>query len=235
MRNYKTTFLASAERENFVAEVKYREEKLNGFPEMKSFRMRLAQLENDDRNEFTGNDTVEVFDMTQFCTNRQHAIDFAKFALQVREKVDHAIVFETSPDCITQLAPGDYIRVASTITHNSVSSRINVGCISTSGVVQSSQTLSGTHDVYYWKPGDPAVREGRFTVGDDVKVTDSAFHGSLFSAKVSSIDDPKIYKVESISLTDDGMVEVAGSYQPLTEGGKLKVLDWDDANFVLNE
>ena len=235
MRDYKVTFLASAERENFVAEVKYREEKLNGFPEMKSFRIRLAKLQNDDRNEFTQNDTVEVFDMTQFCTNRQHAIDFAKFALQVREKVDHAIVFETTPDCITQLAPGDYIRVASTITHNSVSSRINVGCISTSGVVQSAKTLSGTNKAYYWKPGDPAVREGQFTVGDNGKVTDSVFHGSLFSLKASSIDEPKIYKVESISLTEDGMVEVAGSYQPLTKDGRLKVLDWDDANFVLSE
>ena len=86
MRNYKTTFLASAERENFVAEVKYREERLNGFPEMRSFRIRLKELENDDRNEYTINDTVEVFDMTQFCTNKQHAIDFAKFALRVREK-----------------------------------------------------------------------------------------------------------------------------------------------------
>ena len=235
MRNYKVTFLASAERENFVAEVKYREEKLNGFPEMKSFRIRLKKLENDDRNEFTANDTVEVFDMTQFCTNQEHAINFAKFALQVREKVDHAIVFETTPDCVTQLAPGDYIRVVSTITHNSVSSRINVGCVTTSGVVHSAQTMTGTHKVYYWKPGNPEVRQGQFTVGNDGKVTDAAFNGTLFSVITSSPDDPKIYKVESISLTEDGMVEVAGSYQPLTEDGKLQVLDWDDSNFVLSE
>ena len=235
MRNYKVTFLASAERENFVAEVKYREERLNGFPEMKSFRIRLAQLENDDRNEFTTNDTVEVFDMTQFCTNREHAISFAKFALLVRERVDHAVVFETTPDCVSALAPGDYIRIASTITHNSQASRINVGCVTTSGALQSTGSLDGSFDVYYWKPAQPEVRRGRLTVGSDGKVTDTAFHGSLFSVVTSSPDDPKIYKVESISLTEDGMVEVAGSYQPLTDEGKLAVLDWDDSNFVLNE
>lgn len=234
MRNYKTTFLASAERENFVAEVKYREERLNGFPEMKSFRIRLAQLQNDDRNTFPGNDTVEVFDLTQFCTNREHAINFAKFALMVRERVDHAIVFETTPDCIASLEPGHYIRVASTITHNSQASRINVGCITTSGAVQS-QNLTGTHEIYYWKPAQREVRRGQMTVNDDGKVTDPALHGSLFSVVTSSVDDPKIYKVESIALTEDGMVEVAGSYQPLTQDGKLAVLDWDDDNFVLTE
>ena len=234
MRNYKVTFLASAERENFVAEVKYREERLNGFPEMKSFRIRLAQLENDDRNEFTTNDNVEVFDMTQFCTNREHALNFAKFALLVRERVDHAVVFETTPDCVTALSPGDYIRVASTITHNSQASRINVGCVTTSGAVQSNN-LDGTNEVYYWKPAQQEVRRGTMTVGSDGKVADSAFHGSLFSVVTDSPDDPKIYKVESISLTEDGMVEVAGSYQPLTDDGKLAVLDWNDSNFVLTE
>ena len=234
MRNYKTTFLASAERENFVAEVKYREERLNGFPEMKSFRIRLADIDNDDRNEFTTNDTVEVFDLTQFCTNRQHAIDFAKFALLVRERIDHAVVFETTPDCIASLAPGQYIRVASAITHNSQASRINVGCITTSGVVQGQQ-LGGTFEIYYWKPAQREVQRGRMVVGTDGKVTDTALHGSLFSVVTDSVDDPKIYKLESISLTEDGMVEVAASYQPLTDQGTLAVLDWDDSNFVLTE
>ena len=50
-------------------------------------------------------------------------------------------------------------------------------------------------------------------VGTDGKVTDTALHGSLFSVVTDSVDDPKIYKLESISLTEDGMVEVAASYQ----------------------
>ena len=234
MREYKTTFLESAERENFVAEVKYRQEIRNGFPEMKSFRIRLAQLENDDRNEFTTNDQVEVFDMTQFCTSKNHALSFAKFALLVREKVDHAISFETTPDCIAAIAPGDYIRVASNITHNTQTSRINVGCVTTSGVVQARE-IGGTMDVWYWKPAQPAVLRGTMTVGSDGKVTDTAFHGSLFSVIPSSVDDPKIYKVEGISLTEEGMVEVSASYQPLTSDGKLAVLDWDDSKFVITE
>ena len=234
MRNYKVTFLDSAERENFVAEVKYRQEIRNGFPEMKSFRIRLADVDNDDRNEFTTNDQVEVFDMTQFCTSKDHALSFAKFALQVRQKVDHAIQFETTPDCIAAIAPGDYIRVASNITHSTQTNRINVGCVTTSGAVQARE-IGGTQDVWYWKPSQPAVLRGTMTVGADGKVTDAAFHGSLFSVVSSSQEDPKVYKVESISLTEDGMVEVSASYQPLTSDGKLAVLDWADSNFVVTE
>ena len=51
----------------------------------------------------------------------------------------------------------------------------------------------------------------------------------------NSVDDPKVYKVESISLTEDGMVEVSATYQPLTSDGKLAVLDWDDSKFVITE
>ena len=151
------------------------------------------------------------------------------------KKVDHAIVFETTPDCVTALAPGDYIRVASNITHNSGRGRVNVGCISTTGAVQSTGSLSGTLDIYYWKPAQPEVRTGQVTIDERGNVADTAFHGSLFSVITSSPDEPKIYKVESISLTEDGMVEVAASYQPLTDDGKLTVLDWSDDAYVLTE
>ena len=57
----------------------------------------------------------------------------------------------------------------------------------------------------------------------------------MFSVITSSPEEPKIYKVESISLTEDGMVEVAASYQPLTEDGKLAVLDWSDQAFVVTD
>ena len=62
-------------------------------------------------------DPVELFDMTQFCTSREQAIKFAKFALRLRQTVDHSIQFETTPDAAHNLKPGDYIRAAVSIQH----------------------------------------------------------------------------------------------------------------------
>ena len=62
-------------------------------------------------------DPVELFDMTQFCTSREQAIKFAKFALRLRQTVDHSIQFETTPDAAHSLKPGDYIRAAVSIQH----------------------------------------------------------------------------------------------------------------------
>ena len=55
--------------------------------------------------------------MTQFCTSRDHAIAFGKFALRIRKEVDHSVSFETTPDAAHSLSPGDYIRLGVSIQH----------------------------------------------------------------------------------------------------------------------
>ena len=110
VRNFKTTFLSPEERQLFIAELKYRKEEKNGFPETHITRVRLAKNEGG-----YNRDPIEVFDMTQFCTSRDHAITFAKFALRMRQTVDHSISFETTPDAAHTLAPGDYIRLGVSI------------------------------------------------------------------------------------------------------------------------
>ena len=80
VRNFKTTFLSPEERQLFVAELKYRQEEKNGFPETMVTRVRRADNEGGYYR-----DPVEAFDLTQFCTSREHAIRFAKYALRLRQ------------------------------------------------------------------------------------------------------------------------------------------------------
>ena len=234
MRNYKVTFLSPEERQNFIAEVKYREENENGFPTEQSFRLRIAKLENDSRNEGTFNDPIETFDMTQFCTKKEHAVKFAKYALRTRQFVDHALEFETTPDAAAALEPGAYIRVASEVTHHyNNGARFSVGSIDSTGVVQSGQSDIDGKEIFYWKPGMDGVRSAILDI-DNNRAVDSGLRGTVFSVKPNGVE-PRLYKVESISLSEDGMVDISATHAPTNPFGQLKVLQWDDSGFVEEE
>ena len=236
VRNFKTTFLSPEERQLFQAEVKYRRERLNEFPETHATRIRLS---NSQGGYFR--DPVEVFDMTQFCTTREHALNFAKYALRVRQAIDHSISFETTPDAAHTLAPGDYIRVGVSVMHQErnrgYTFRLRTGSVAPDGTLQVNRNATiaepGGFPVYYWKPGFDGVREGHLDEQDGV-VTNSALHGCLFTRKRSEADI-RIYKIESISYSDDSFVEISGTYTPVDENKKLLVLEWDDADFVIED
>ena len=226
VRNFKTTFLSPEERQLFIAEVKYREERRYGFPETRVTRVRL--------NNGFDRDPVEVFDMTQFCTSRSHAIKFAKFALRLRQTVDHSISFETTPDAANTLAPGDYIRMGISIQHQETVARLRTGSVSPAGTVQHSEGMeNGEFSIYYWRAGLPAVRKGTMSVKNGV-VTDTSFRGILFTHAPSKTE-ARVYKIESIAFSEESFVEIAATYVPLNSDGSMKLLDWDDKDFKIEE
>ena len=235
VRNFRTTFLSPEERQLFTAEIKWRFEKRDDFPETRITRVRLADSEGG-----YFRDPVEVFDCTQFMTTRDHAINFAKYALRTRQTVDHSVSFETTPDAAHSLMPGDYIRVAVSIQHQErnrgYDERLRTGSVTPGGIVQVNQGVnmqSDNVDVFYWKPGMTAVREGRMQVSNN-KATDTSFHGSLFTVKRNK-SEARIYKIESIAYTDESFVEISASYTPLTGNKKMKLLEWDDSDFVVED
>ena len=50
----------------------------------------------------------------------------------------------------------------------------------------------------------------------------------------TDISEARVYKCESLSYAEDGLVEVSGSASPLNDKGQLLLLDWqeNDADFV---
>ena len=59
----------------------------------------------------------------------------------------------------------------------------------------------------------------------------STLRGSVFTIAKTDIAD-RVYKLESLIYDEDGFVDVAGSYQPLTTTGALAILDWyNDEDF----
>ena len=234
VRNFRCTFLSPEERQGFIAELKYREEETNGFP-----RTRVTRIRLNDKEGGYARDPVEAFDLSQFCTTRSHALKFAKFALRIRQTVDHSVSFETTPDAAHNLAPGDYIRVAVSIQHQETPTyfeRLRTGSIGPDGTLQVNQGVGFNEknvSAYYWRPGMPTVLKAKMSFTNQV-VTDKAFYGCLFT-RVQTNAQARVYKIESISFTDESFVGITASYVPLTSSGTMRLLDWSDKDFVIED
>ena len=219
IRNLQVSFLSPEERQLFKAVCLWRQDTENGFPQTRTLEIRLRGG--------SAADPEEVFDMSGFCTSEEHARKFAKFALKTRKEVDHGIKFETTPQAAMGLNPGDYFRVVSEATHTS---RFDNGSVSSDGAISSKGLSDGTYDIYYWKPGMTGVLEGDMLVRNN-RTPEGAYFGAVFTLKNSTTTD-RVYKVESLSYAEDGLVEVAGSHVPLTSSGTLEVLNWASNQFI---
>ena len=230
----RVTTLSPEDRKLMEVEVLYREERINQFPTTRTMNVKLQQYTNDL--------PVETFDLTQFCTSRKQALNFAKFALKVRQWVDHTIEFKTTLQSMTGLAPGDYIRVVSRVCHPS---RFLNGHVDDQGVIQSSQPLPSSLEVYYWRPGQDGVKTGtmRVTYENDFDkkerlgaTTTQEFRGAVFS-EVTTTSTDRVYKIDSIAIGNEGFVEVAATHMDIGDANKqLKIMDgwYEDRDFIIN-
>ena len=121
------------------------------------------------------------------------------------------------------------IRDRTEATHTS---RFNNGSIDKDGIVISRSTISGEIDVYAWSPGAlGGVEKKSFSV-DSNGENSAGLKNKLF-AQVDTTEEDRIYKVESITYGEEGLIQVAGSHVPLInnpnnpndpDNGKLAVL-----------
>jgi len=230
------SFLSPEDRQAFKANVLYRQEQENGFPERKSAIVQLAEEKDANGNVLVSHvdDPLETFDLSGFCTSRAAAVLFAKYTLVLRKHLDHTVSFKTAPHYINGVRPGDYIRVFSTTQHVQ---RFNNGAILEDGTVVSKDTIIGSKTFYYWNPSTIVAGEIMPVTEATVDFSNTnavkAFAGSLFTIKEEEASD-QCYKVESITFGDDGLVELTGSYAELTADGKLAMLqNWSNSNTLI--
>jgi hypothetical protein len=224
MKNMTISFLTPEERQPFQGVCIFRKEKTNAFPELRTMTMRLKSGSE--------NDPIEKFDCSGFMTSETHARMFLRYALKIRQLVDHGIKFETTPQSAMNMEPGEYFRVASKSTHTD---RFTSGSVDFAGNITSSQTYGEgvSITVVYWKPGSTDLSEITTTVSGN-KVTQSALFGCLFCEKTTN-SESRVYKCESLSYADDGLVEVTGSSTPLNADGELALLDWNENDSFIEE
>ena len=231
IRKMQVSFLTPEERQMFRATVLYRQDVENGFPEVRSVAVTALTDANgkEIRQEKLNKLPEETFDLSGFCASRNHSIRFAKYALLVRKHVSHGIKFETTPQAAMGLEPGEYFRVVSEATHTS---RFNTGSIAPDGTVFARSALAnGNYSVFHWEPGKTTVQESTMTVKNG-KATQAKFFGTVFSIKNTTTTN-RMYKVETLSYAEDGLVELSGSEVPLDNQGRLRILEWDNADFSI--
>ena len=221
--SFNIEYIDADERRKFKAVVRYREEKENQLPTEKTVTVRHAGGD--------GTEPIETFDLTDFCSTREHAELVGKYYLTLRERVTHTCTFNTTPYGL-DLQPGSYIRVT---TETSPYNAANNGTVSASGVVSSVRDLEdGSYNVLYYKTTTDVsdVEEAVMQITNG-SVTNSTFHSSIFSI-VSTTNSQNVYRVEQITLNEDNIVEIVASEFPCDSGlVSLMARDIkDDANFT---
>jgi hypothetical protein len=224
MKDLQVSFLPPEQRQLFKATISYREEVKNGFSSQKMIQVRFADTKGGSEE-----DPEEFLDMTEFCTSAAHALKVAKYRLLVRKHTDHTITFKTTPSSALGLEAGSYIKVISDVTH---ASRFNNGSVDAfGGITSSSAFTDGTHKVYFWKPENSTVEEGSLIV-EGGKATNSELFGTVFTKFIVEADKKRVYKVDSLTIDDEGYVDIGATHQPLTDSGSLATLDFNDTQFV---
>jgi len=218
-KNLQVSFLSAEERQDFRGFASYRHETENGFAETKVVNRKLISTSD--------NDPRESFDMSIFCTSATHAQVFLDYALKVRNKVDHGITFDTTPQAAMHLAPGDYIRLHSEATHTN---RFANGVITQDGEIQSQVNVTNGTQIMFWKPGDTSVSDVVAIEITDGKAA-SRFRGCVFTVPDNSVSD-RVYKIEAISYGEDGLINISGSYAPLNADGTLAIMNYTPTDIV---
>lgn len=220
--------IAPDDRQPARISVKWRQERSSTnptnpglFPEEREVLVREASPHGSDAL------PIEPINLANFCTNRNHAIDVAKFTLRMRRFRDHTIRFTTTYDGMegitTGVGPGDLIRVAMDAT---VYDQFNNGIVLGNGTVVSTQPLAnGTYDVVSWG-GSGAVNDaGTLTVTNG----QGSPAGIMFTVKQASTQ-VRTYQISRITPTEDGVYAIEAVHMPINNAGVLLVAaDWDTA------
>ena len=82
--------------------------------------------------------------------------------------------------------------------------------------------------IMYWKVGtEDGVREAVLKVDGNGFCKDVALHNSVF-ALAQDDTRSRVYKVETLQYSDEGLVELTLTEAPVDSNLKLLVLDWRD-------
>ena len=199
---FRIEYINSEERNNIQAILRYREGVKNQLPQERTLNIRWNQSGS------TG-DKIETFDLTQYCTSRDHALLAGRYLLSIRRRITHTVTFKTTPQGLS-LAPGDYIRV---VTTASPYSGANNGVIGDAGQVTSATPLAnGTYLILFYKSGGSTVESRTVTINNGV-FADPVVWNSVFTVATANTSS-NVYLVEQLSLDGEGMVEIVASEFP---------------------
>jgi len=205
---------------------------------------------NNTTNPFPKNDTVEIslrdtnsalairktFDVSDFVTRREQAIDYGKFLVQQQRHVRRLVEFQTFPT-EAPIEPGSYIYVQ--IDDNNWDN-IHSGQVLDDGSINipfAMESISGTFDTLVYVPGkEPTKHSVSYSQGQSSFFNAYAGTGALFVLG-RQVSAKRVFRVISISMAAEGEVTVSAVEHPCEEsGGNVlsKVANFSDALFKIS-
>lgn len=197
-------WLELQDRKLFQAAVSYRWTGVNKMPEQRTIVVRYSGTDADQQ-------PLEQFEFNHI-TGNNHALLAARYFLAVRKHITHTLTFKTLPWGL-ELAPGDYIRVASEVSPYNPS---NNGIIKEDGtVVAISELADGDYNAYYWERGQTEVVSGTLQISNGIARN---MRNAVFSI-ISSTATSRVYQIEALDVDADGIVTVKASNHPIDSSG----------------
>lgn len=221
--SYEVEYLNPEDREPIEVSVTYREERASVDTNSEgSFALVREVLVKEVG--YTPLETVSL-DMTDYCTQRNHAIDAAKFIIRMRRITDHLVKFKITHESIyNNIAPGDYINVAMDATEYDDFSN---GVVTGAGALVSTETFAdGSYQVFAWDPNsgnDPAAMTLVVSNGG----TTATPTGIVFT-EIKSNQNSRTYQVERIAADQDGTFTIEALHMPVNASGIPQVADQFD-------
>lgn len=209
-------FLTQDDRLPIQASVKWREERSRSDFTSSGFFPIEREVLVTERDRVAYSDPIETFDLSAYCTNVEHAIDFACYLIRTRRLITHSIKFSTTPDGLTSgLGTGDYIKVA--MDHTFYDEFAN-GAILADGTLITTQpdnTPAGTYPAALWAGSTEPVFDGQVVVASNGTASPA---GHLFVLK--QVDKQvRTYKIESISINQEGIIDIEAVHHPVDDYG----------------
>lgn len=222
--SFKLQYLEQEDRSPIQVSVRYREERASTdlsnpgiFPTVREVLVREASASSDIER--------ESLDVSDFATNRDHAIDAAKFIIRMRRIPTHTISFQTSFEgVLMKMTPGDYIQIAlQSVPYSS----FNNGVVTTEGtLVSTSPIAAGSTSVVAWDGSNdnPPIATTLIVNADGT----ASPTGVVFTAATDDTST-NTYQIESISPAQDGTYTIDAVHMPLDRGILEIASGFDDA------
>ena len=203
--SFKVEYLDRGERENIKAVMVFRQGQKNKTPQSDAVLVRWNDLDTDQVPQ-------TVFDITNFCSDKEQAKMIGRYMLSIKRRIDHAISFQTSPLGL-ELAPGDYIRMLTTGSPTDATG-FAIGAISAENgqILDVMGLADGTYEITAYLPSDAEVRPMTLEIVNGCAVNQDLW-GALFTT-LTPRETQNTYLVEQLDLDEEGIVNITASHFP---------------------
>jgi hypothetical protein len=210
--------------QDLIASVTYRDTDINGI----FARNRTVEIKRTDAIE--ADSIRQTFDLSQFVTNRDQAILYAKLLCNTRHWVRRAVEFRTFP---TQdpLSPGAYIYVD--IGQNQWDG-IRTGMISADGALNmplDNSLANGTYNFLLYQSGSGVLARSAY-VQDGIAADLASEEGKLFVLG-TVVKTKRVFRVAEVNMDEEGEVTVRATEYPCTSDGLSQIANFDANLFTI--